>query len=80
MIVLYSIVFSLFNKTMINITATVERLREILDDESNIQLKEDIKKYLEFIKNKKESTSSIRRKISTFKSFYKYLYKNERND
>ena len=27
---------------MINISATVERLREILDDESNVQLKEEL--------------------------------------
>lgn len=38
---------------------------------------EDIRDYLEFLNLKKEQVSSIRRKISTFKSFYKFLYKNE---
>ncbi|MGM9877561.1 MAG: site-specific tyrosine recombinase/integron integrase [Bacilli bacterium] len=37
---------------------------------------EDIKDYLEFLNLKKESSTSIRRRISTFKSFYKYLYNN----
>ena len=36
----------------------------------------DIREYLEFLNKKKEKVSSIRRKISTFKSFYKFLYKN----
>jgi integrase/recombinase XerC len=37
---------------------------------------EDIRDYLEYLNLKKEKISSIRRKISTFKSYYKYLYKN----
>lgn len=37
---------------------------------------EDIKDYLEYLNLKKENPTSIRRKISTFKSFYKYLYNN----
>lgn len=37
---------------------------------------EDIRDYLELLNLKKEKTTSIRRKISTFKSYYKYLYKN----
>lgn len=37
---------------------------------------EDIKDYLEFLNLKKENSTSIRRRISTFKSFYKYLYNN----
>ena len=37
---------------------------------------EDIRDYLEYLDLKKESSSSVRRKISTFKSFYKFLYKN----
>lgn len=37
---------------------------------------EDIKDYLEHLSLKKEKTSSIRRKISSLKSFYKFLYKN----
>ena len=37
---------------------------------------EDIKDYLEHLNLKKEKTSSIRRKISSLKSFYKFLYKN----
>ncbi len=38
---------------------------------------EDIRDYLELLNLKKEQITSIRRKISTFKSFYKFLYKNE---
>lgn len=37
---------------------------------------EDIKDYLEHLNLKKEKTSSIRRKISSLKTFYKFLYKN----
>lgn len=37
---------------------------------------EDIKDYLEHLNLKKEKPSSIRRKISSLKSFYKFLYKN----
>ena len=37
---------------------------------------EDIRKYLEYLNSKKEKPTSVRRKISSFKTFYKYLYKN----
>lgn len=37
---------------------------------------EDIKDYLEHLNLNKKKTSSIRRKISSLKSFYKFLYKN----
>lgn len=37
---------------------------------------EDVKDYLEHLNLKKEKASSIRRKISSLKSFYKFLYKN----
>ena len=37
---------------------------------------EDIRDYLEYLNLKKESASSVRRKISTFKTFYKFLYNN----
>ena len=37
----------------------------------------DIRDYLEHLNLKKETASSIRRRISTFKSFYKFLYMNE---
>lgn len=37
---------------------------------------EDIKDYLDYLNLKKEKSSSIRRKISSLKSFYKFLYKN----
>ena len=36
----------------------------------------DIRSYLAFLNDKKENSSSVRRKISTFKSFYKFLYLN----
>ena len=36
----------------------------------------DIRDYLEHLNNKKEKVSSVRRKISTFKTFYKFLYLN----
>lgn len=36
----------------------------------------DIRNYLEYLNKNKEKASSVRRKISTFKSFYKFLYKN----
>ena len=36
----------------------------------------DIRDYLEHLNLKKENASSIRRRISTFKAFYKYLYLN----
>ena len=38
---------------------------------------EDIRDYLEYLKLQKEMASSARRKISTFKSFYKFLYLND---
>jgi len=34
----------------------------------------DIREYLEYLNGKKENSSSIRRKISCFKTFYKFLY------
>ena len=37
---------------------------------------EDVRDYIEYLNLKKEKISSIRRKISTMKSFYKYLYRN----
>ncbi len=37
---------------------------------------EDIRDYLEFLNLKKENPSSVSRKISSFKSFYKFLYLN----
>ncbi len=37
---------------------------------------EDIRDYIEYLNLKKEKASSVRRKISTLKSFYKFLYKN----
>lgn len=37
---------------------------------------EDVKDYLEHLNLKKEKSSSVRRKISSLKSFYKFLYKN----
>lgn len=37
---------------------------------------DDIRDYLEYLNIKKETISSVRRKISTFKTFYKYLYIN----
>ena len=37
---------------------------------------DDIRDYLEYLNLKKESASSVRRKISTFKTFYKFLYNN----
>ncbi len=36
----------------------------------------DIRSYLEYLNTKKEASTSIRRKISTFKTFYKFLYLN----
>lgn len=41
---------------------------------------EDIKDYLEHLNLKKEKPSSVRRKISSLKSFYKFLYKNNYMD
>ncbi|MBR2138789.1 MAG: tyrosine-type recombinase/integrase, partial [Bacilli bacterium] len=38
---------------------------------------EDIRDYLEYLNLKKENPTSVRRKISTFKSFYKFLYTND---
>ncbi len=37
---------------------------------------EDIRDYLEYLNLNKEKPTSVRRKISTFKTFYKYLYLN----
>ena len=39
-------------------------------------VEDDIRDYLEYLNLKKEKTTSISRKISTFKSFYKFLYIN----
>ena len=36
----------------------------------------DIRSYLELLNSKKETVTTIRRRISTFKSFYKFLYLN----
>lgn len=41
---------------------------------------EDVKDYLEHLNLKKEKSSSVRRKISSLKSFYKFLYKNNYMD
>ena len=38
---------------------------------------EDIRDYLEYLKLKKESATTVRRKISSFKTFYKFLYLND---
>ncbi len=38
---------------------------------------EDIRDYLEYLNLQKEKATSVRRKISTFKSFYKFLYLNK---
>lgn len=40
----------------------------------------DIKAYIIYLNKAKMSPSSVRRKISTFKSFYKFLYKNNYMD
>ena len=40
----------------------------------------DIRNYLEELNKSKEKSSSVRRKISTFKSFYKFLYTNNYMD
>ncbi len=37
---------------------------------------EDIRSYLEHLNTKKEKATSVRRKISSFKTFYKFLYLN----
>ncbi len=37
---------------------------------------EDIRDYLDYLNLQKEKTTSVRRKISTFKTFYKFLYLN----
>ena len=41
---------------------------------------EDIRDYLEYLNLKKEKASSVRRKISSFKTFYKFLYNNNYMD
>ena len=41
---------------------------------------EDVRDYLEYLNLKKENPSSVRRKISSFKSFYKFLYMNNYMD
>ncbi len=38
---------------------------------------DDIRNYLTYLNDKKEHSSSIRRKISSLKSFYKFLYNND---
>ena len=46
-----------------------------------INVKEkDIRDYLEYLNSKNEKSTSVRRKISTFKSFYKFLYLNNYMD
>lgn len=40
----------------------------------------DIRDYLEYLNLKKEKATSVRRKISTFKTFYKFLYLNNYMD
>ena len=37
---------------------------------------DDIRSYLEYLNTKKEKPTSVRRKISSFKTFYKFLYLN----
>lgn len=39
-------------------------------------VEDDIRGYLEYLNNKKEKITSVRRKISSFKTFYKFLYLN----
>ena len=42
----------------------------------NLVKEEDIRDYLEYLNLKKDKSTSVSRKISTFKSFYKFLYLN----
>ena len=44
-------------------------------DLNNVK-EEDIRDYLEYLNLQKEKPASVRRKISSLKSFYKFLYKN----
>lgn len=41
---------------------------------------DDVRDYLEYLNLKKEKSTSVSRKISSLKSFYKFLYKNEYMD
>ena len=38
---------------------------------------DDVRDYLEYLNLKKEKSTSVSRKISSLKSFYKFLYKND---
>jgi len=38
---------------------------------------DDVRDYLEYLNHKKEKSTSVSRKISSLKSFYKFLYKND---
>ena len=62
------------NNTLISYINDLYYFYLFIKKDLNKVVEEDIRDYLEYLNLKKENASSIRRKISTFKTFYKYLY------
>ena len=64
------------NNTLISYIDDLYYFYLFIKKDLNKVVEDDIRDYLEYLNLKKENTSSIRRKISTFKTFYKFLYNN----
>ncbi len=64
------------NNTLISYIEDLYYFYLFVKKDLNKVVEEDIRDYLEYLNLKKENISSIRRKISTFKTFYKFLYNN----
>ncbi len=70
-----------FNKNYSELTiksydSDLTEFLNVIKKEINNANEEDVKVYLNYLYDKKDKATSISRKISVLKSFYKYLYKN----
>ena len=64
------------NNTLMSYINDLYYFRLFVKKDLNNVKEEDIRDYLEYLNLQKEKPASVRRKISSLKSFYKFLYKN----
>ncbi|NLC48309.1 MAG: site-specific integrase, partial [Tenericutes bacterium] len=64
------------SNTVISYTSDLYYFYLFINKSLLIATEDDIRLYLSNLKKSNEASTSIRRKISSFKSFYKFLYKN----
>ena len=64
------------NNTLISYLSDLYYFSEFVKKDLTKVKEEDIRDYLEFLNLHKEKASSVRRRISTLKTFYKFLYNN----